>query len=114
MSADNWTICHGCVQDQHERIVQARKNEQVFMEKEYGKLTVLEYEEGRAERAMVISNLIRELTALQNDEKNTFRENYVIYADRGDVLIRYSGWCKCGYGLEFNQVVPIPAKRSVA
>lgn len=94
MSADNWTTCPKCQQEQAKELEQL----QVRVDQSYGKVSAKEY--------------LGMVTQLENPPKlnATLGETYEIGILKGKFYVRYGASCrKCGFTYEYKMDQPLEA-----
>jgi hypothetical protein len=92
MSADNWDTCPKCF---HRATVAAEK-EAAFVQAQYGKVPVEDFDRMRATLIPVNANDFR-----------TFREDYEVGIDDGAVYVDYRGSCStCGLKATMKETQP--------
>lgn len=94
MSADNWAVCPRC------DVVNKQRLEQFDAQiaAAYGKVTIGEFEQLRAER----TKMAQKFSSVR--ASNTLREDYEVYTDEvGVFVVSYSASCgECGFDFDFD------------
>ena len=91
MSADNWAICHKCMQ----KFGEMAKELKLAADNAYGKVPVADFEKMR--------NAAREYEAELLEQTATLREDYRVGIQDGEFSVSYSAHCvECGFEFKYN------------
>ena len=92
MSADNWTICPKCTENEL-HIIEQKK---IALENAYGKVSAKAY-------LLLVEELTKAEEKLNNEDDNqyTLREDYEMGIRNGNFYVSYRGSCGiCGFSFE--------------
>ena len=109
MSADRWSQCPNCVHRADGTIDTFQRAYDLAVVNNYGKVSLEEYNRLNANALARLVDARGRRAALDSLNSRTFREDYQISIEDGEVYISYAASCAiCSYGTKFTHTHPLP------